>query len=59
MANRDKERRVLQAKIAGAEARRADLQRQRRDAGTVAQEAALDLELLSLKQELKKLDRAV
>jgi hypothetical protein len=55
MPHRERERRILEAKIAGAERRQADLRAQSKGALRATQEAALDLELMELRRKLRDL----
>jgi hypothetical protein len=57
MASLEQQRRIVQAKIAGAEGRKADLARLPRGAARSAQAAALDLEIGGYRDELRKLER--
>jgi hypothetical protein len=59
MANPEKERRILEAKIAGVEARLADLRKPGAPHGADAAQktSLLDLELLTLRADLKKLSK--
>jgi hypothetical protein len=57
MPSLDLQRRKIQAKIADAEQRRTDLQRKPRGPMRTAREAAIDFEILTYRQELRKLER--
>jgi hypothetical protein len=56
MADRERERGLLAAKIAGLERRQADLKSEPAGAGRSAAQAANDLDLMMLRRKLRELD---